>query len=67
VSIARLCEITVDVVREAEDEYRQADTRDAALLLGRARTFADEVLVYIERLKDRGAQIAKLLPPRGQS
>lgn len=65
--IGRLCELGVEVVREAEAEYRQADTREAAMLLGAARTFAGEIAIYCERLKIQGAQIAKVPPPRGES
>jgi hypothetical protein len=63
--IARLCELATEVVREAENEYRLADNRDAAILLGCARVFAGEVTIYVERLKLRGAQVGTL-PAKGE-
>lgn len=65
--IGRLCELGVEIVREAEAEYRFADTREAAILLGAARTFLGEITIYCERLRLQGAQIGKMPPPRGES
>lgn len=64
--IARLCELATEIVREAEDEYRLADTREAAILLGASRTFAGEVTIYVERLKLRGAQVGTLPAVKGE-
>lgn len=55
--IARLCELRGAIVREAEEEYRLADTRAAAVLLAAARTFVGEIDLYVERLIKQGAAL----------
>lgn len=65
--IVQLCELRAVIVREAAEEYRLADTREAAVLLAAARTFVGEIDLYVERLTLQGAQIGKTPPPRGES
>jgi hypothetical protein len=65
--VGRLFELAQEAVTIAEDISRHDDTRAGERLRAAARTFAGEVTIYGERLKDQGAQVAKVPPPRGES
>jgi hypothetical protein len=64
--IARLCELASESVREAEDEDRLANTEESLHLLRDTRIWAGRVVIYVERLKLRGAQVGTLPAIKGE-